>query len=231
MDSLPWILLLLPLASAAAIKLAFARAGNLSALLATFTAAALFAGSLLLLRAGEVHPAPLDWARAGGWSIEIAPKVDALAAGMLAVAAASGHFSDRVGVTLPATLGLLLVAAGTAGLAAGGADSAARAAAFLALTGVGAGLFTAPNNSAIMGAAPRERHGVAGAMLAAARTTGFAAGVAMAGLIYVASAGHAPAAAPAAVARAVARGLWATSAAALLGAVFSLVRGRAAARA
>ena len=68
-------------------------------------------------------------------------------------------------------------------------------------------------------------------MLAAARTTGFAAGVAMAGLIYVASAGHAPAAAPAAVARAVARGLWATSAAALLGAVFSLVRGRAAARA
>ena len=90
MDSLPWILLLLPLASAAAIKLAFARAGNLSALLATFTAAALFAGSLLLLRAGEVHPAPLDWARAGGWSIELAPKVDALAAGMLAVVTAVG---------------------------------------------------------------------------------------------------------------------------------------------
>ncbi len=76
----------------------------------------------------------------------------------------------------------------------------------LALTGVGAGLFTAPNNSAIMGAAPRDRHGVAGAMLAAARTTGFAAGVALAGLIYVAGAGHAPAAAPVAVARAVARG-------------------------
>ena len=83
MDSIPWILLLLPLASTAAIKLVFARAGNLSALLGTFTTAAMFGGSLLLLRAGDVHPAPLDWARAGGWSIEIVPEVDALAAGML----------------------------------------------------------------------------------------------------------------------------------------------------
>jgi len=143
----------------------------------------------------------------------------------LSVAAASGHLSDKVGVTLPATLGMLLVATGTTCLAGFGVDSAGRAAAFLALTGVGAGLFTAPNNSAIMGAAPRARHGVAGAMLAAARTTGFAAGVALAGLIYVDGAGHGLAPAPAAVARAVRDGLWATSAAALLGAFFSLLRG------
>ena len=197
-----------------------------------FTASILAAWLCYVCAASVAFLMPFRFLLGAGWEpAQAGLWMMAVPAGMLAVAAASGHFSDRVGVTLPATLGLLLVAAGTAGLAAGGADSAARAAAFLALTGVGAGLFTAPNNSAIMGAAPRERHGVAGAMLAAARTTGFAAGVAMAGLIYVASAGHAPAAAPADVARAVARGLWATSAAALLGAVFSLVRGRAAARA
>jgi hypothetical protein len=62
--------------------------------------------------------------------------------------------------------------------------------------GVGMGLFTAPNNSAIMSAAPGARRGVAGAILGAARTTGFASGTALIAAIYAmrlhALAGRAP---------------------------------------
>ena len=191
-----------------------------------FTASILAAWLCYVCAAAVAFLMPFRFLLGAGWEpARVGVWMMAVPAGMLSVAAASGHLSDKVGVTLPATLGMLLVATGTACLAGFGVDSAGRAAAFLALTGVGAGLFTAPNNSAIMGAAPRARHGVAGAMLAAARTTGFAAGVALAGLIYAAGTGHGLAPAPAAVARAVRDGLWATSAAALLGAFFSLLRG------
>ena len=149
----------------------------------------------------------------------------AVPVGMVPVAALSGYVSDKVGVTLPATLGMLLVATGNACLAGFGVESPALAAVFLALTGLGAGLFTAPNNSAIMGSAPAARHGVAGAMLAAARTTGFASGIAMAGLIYMTRAGHTSTPVAADVVAAVHNGLWVTAGAALLAALGSLLRG------
>lgn len=157
-------------------------------------------------------------ARVGVWMMTVP-------VGMVSVAALSGYVADKVGVTLPATLGMMLVATGNACLAGVGVDSPALAAVFLALTGLGAGLFTAPNNSAIMGAAPTARHGVAGAMLAAARTTGFASGIALAGLIYMSRAGHSATPEPAAVVAAVRNGLWVTAGAALLAAVGSLLRG------
>jgi hypothetical protein len=50
----------------------------------------------------------------------------------------------------------------------------------LAGVGLGVGLFTTPNNSAIMGAAPRDRQGVAAALVAAARDVGMMSGVATA---------------------------------------------------
>ncbi|HQF21501.1 MAG TPA: DHA2 family efflux MFS transporter permease subunit [Kiritimatiellia bacterium] len=157
-------------------------------------------------------------ARVGVWMM-------AVPVGMVPVAALSGYVSDKVGVTLPATLGMLLVATGNACLAGFGVESPALAAVFLALTGLGAGLFTAPNNSAIMGSAPAARHGVAGAMLAAARTTGFASGIAMAGLIYMTRAGHTSTPVAADVVAAVHNGLWVTAGAALLAALGSLLRG------
>jgi EmrB/QacA subfamily drug resistance transporter len=147
---------------------------------------------------------------------------------MMAVAAPSGHLSDKVGVTLPATTGMLLVATGIGLLGwIGLGDSAGHIAFNLALAGLGAGLFTAPNNSAIMGSAPQNRQGVAGAILAAARTLGFASGVALAALIYTTCLGpEAAAATPEAIACAVRMGLRATAVAALMGASFSLMRGR-----
>ncbi len=105
--------------------------------------------------------------------------------GMLALTAASGHWSDRAGPRTPTVLGMLLMALGallTRSLTP--ATPFGHILLLMLLIGLGAGLFTAPNNSAIMGAAPGTRQGVAGAILSAARTIGYACGVAMGGLIF-----------------------------------------------
>ena len=145
----------------------------------------------------------------------------AVPAAMLSVAALSGHLSDKVGVTLPATTGMLLMSVGISLLACCGVEQRRWLLAGLAVVGWGAGLFTAPNNSAIMGAAPRNRQGVAGAMLAAARTLGFSSGVALAGLIYT---HHLGAGDAGEIMHAVRAALRVTAVAALLGAGFSLLR-------
>ena len=146
---------------------------------------------------------------------------------MISVTGPSGIFSDKVGVRLPATLGMTLMALGMSLL--GGLQRTygpGHIAAGLAVVGVGVGMFTAPNNSAIMGSVPRNRQGVAGALLAAARTMGFASGVALAALVYTTCLGpQAAAAEPEAIARAVRTGLRLTAFAAFGGAFFSLLRG------
>lgn len=106
---------------------------------------------------------------------------------MAITAGPSGALSDRIGHRIPATIGmaitviaLLLFRTFQAG------DGAMQVIPFLVLLGIGGGLFTSPNNSAIMGSAPREKQGVAGAILAAARNIGFAVGMAAGGAIYAA---------------------------------------------
>jgi hypothetical protein len=54
----------------------------------------------------------------------------------------------------------------------------------LAVVGLGTGLFTSPNNSALMGAAPDHKRGVAAAILATARHVGMVTGIGLAGTIY-----------------------------------------------
>ena len=146
---------------------------------------------------------------------------------MMTVTGPSGVLSDKVGVRLPATLGMAVLAAGLFLL--GGLrveNSAGHIALCLAVVGVGTGLFTAPNNSAIMGSVPKNRQGVTGALLAAARTVGFATGVALAGLIYTTALGGAPArVAPEDIARAVRLGMRTMGVFALAGAACSVLRG------
>ncbi len=80
--------------------------------------------------------------------------------------------------------GLLLATAGLLGLAVfhglGGRITG------LALVGAGLGAFIPVNNAIVMSAAPRERAGVASGVLNTARSLAAAAGVAIAGLLYVA---------------------------------------------
>ena len=54
----------------------------------------------------------------------------------------------------------------------------------LSIVGLGTGAFISPNNSAIMGAAPRKRQGIAAGLLATARSTGMVLGVGLAGAIF-----------------------------------------------
>ena len=54
----------------------------------------------------------------------------------------------------------------------------------LGLVGLGSGLFSAPNNSVIMGAAPRAQQGVAAGLLAAARNVGMVTGIAVANSLF-----------------------------------------------
>ena len=56
----------------------------------------------------------------------------------------------------------------------------------LGVYGLGAGLFQSPNNSGVLGAAPRERLGVASGMLATMRQTGQIAGIVIASTVWVA---------------------------------------------
>src|SRR6266852_4695563 len=66
----------------------------------------------------------------------------------------SGTVSDRSGPRLPATLGMALLAAGLLLLSClGPASPLGYVALALAVVGLGTGLFTSPNNSALMGAA------------------------------------------------------------------------------
>lgn len=96
----------------------------------------------------------------------------------------AGNWSDRVGTRLPSTLGLLIMSAGLLVLAFQSASTSWVYLAFgLGLAGLGTGLFTSPNNSALLGAAPRDRQGIASALLATARNGGMVLGVGLAGAV------------------------------------------------
>jgi EmrB/QacA subfamily drug resistance transporter len=95
---------------------------------------------------------------------------------MMAIAApVSGWVADRFGPRLPSTAGMLLIAGGLVFVAAAPSSILA-----LGVVGVGAGLYVAPNNAIIMGAAPKDRQATAGAMAATARNVGMTCGVAIA---------------------------------------------------
>src|SRR5262249_19178602 len=126
-------------------------------------------------------------AEEAGKTMTVQPAVMAL------LTAASGWLSDRVGTRAPAVLGMAVLALGLAPVALLG-PAPARGDLFLALalTGLGAGLFTSPNNSSIMGAAPRERQGTAAGLLAEARNTGMLSGIAAAGALFAGFGGGRP---------------------------------------
>jgi len=111
---------------------------------------------------------------------------------MAIVAPFSGTMSDRIGSRLPATVGMLLLAAGMFALAILVArGSLTTIALSLALIGLGVGTFVSPNNSALMGAAPRNRQGIASGVLATARNVGMVLGVGIAGAVFTTVVAHA----------------------------------------
>ena len=104
---------------------------------------------------------------------------------MAIVAPISGSLSDRIGSRGPAVTGMVILAAGLAFLGSVvSRGSLSAIAAGLAVIGLGVGTFVSPNNNALMGAAPRNRQGIAAGVLATARNVGMVLGVGLAGAVF-----------------------------------------------
>lgn len=103
---------------------------------------------------------------------------------MAIVAPISGSLSDRIGSRLPATLGMVILAAGLVILSRMGPQTPLSLTIIgLAVAGLGTGIFVSPNNSALMGSAPRTRQGIASGVLATARNIGMVLGIGLSGAI------------------------------------------------
>jgi EmrB/QacA subfamily drug resistance transporter len=104
---------------------------------------------------------------------------------MAIVAPISGSFSDRIGTRIPTVFGMVVLSIGIFLMSSlGPTTSISQIGIVLAIVGLGTGTFISPNNSAIMGAAPQKRQGIAAGLLATARSTGMVLGVGLAGAIF-----------------------------------------------
>jgi EmrB/QacA subfamily drug resistance transporter len=138
----------------------------------------------------------------------------------------AGMLSDRIGVRMLSTVGMAILAAALYGLSRLGADATPlHVVGVLALAGLGTGIFTTPNNSALMGAAPRQRQGIAAGVLATARNGGMALGVGLAGAVMSTVAARAAAGGQAGLLPGIGAAFAAAAGVGVLGAVLSVVRG------
>ncbi len=110
---------------------------------------------------------------------------------MAIIAPISGTLSDRIGTRLPAVLGMAVLSGGLFALSRlTAASSTITIMLALAIVGLGTGAFISPNNSALMGSAPKNSQGVAAGILATARNFGMVLGVGIAGAIFSTVATH-----------------------------------------
>jgi EmrB/QacA subfamily drug resistance transporter len=97
----------------------------------------------------------------------------------------SGTLSDRLGTRPIATAGLAVAMVSYILMSRFDLDTGLLVyAASVSLLGLGMGIFQSPNNSAVMGAAPPERLGVASSLLGISRTLGQIIGIAVLGAFW-----------------------------------------------
>ena len=121
-----------------------------------------------------------DAARSGRW-LAIVPLV------ALLVAPLAGRWADRWGNARLVSLGIAITAAGFVVLSRlSVAPAPLLVLGGMALAGLGLGLFTVPNASAVMSAVPSERLGLAAGLQATMRNLGIAGGAAAAAAIVAA---------------------------------------------
>ncbi len=104
---------------------------------------------------------------------------------MAVIAPISGTLSDRIGTRIPTVFGMAVLSGGlflVSRLSATSSNQTIMLA--LAVIGLGTGAFISPNNSALMGSAPKSRQGIAAGILATSRNFGMVLGVGIAGAIF-----------------------------------------------
>jgi EmrB/QacA subfamily drug resistance transporter len=105
--------------------------------------------------------------------IEAGVKLIPLALGMLVASPLAGTYADRHGSRALAALGMLVSAAGLAGMTTLQVHTPYwQSALWLALVGVGSGMFNSPNTAAMMGAVPAYRRGIAAGARTLLQNTG-----------------------------------------------------------
>ncbi|MHB8333182.1 MAG: MFS transporter [Candidatus Dormibacteria bacterium] len=100
----------------------------------------------------------------------------------------AGSVADRIGPQPLTVGGMLLVAASMVAIAVHPVAGSLLLVE-LAVSGIGLGMFTPPNNAAIMGSAPKEHPGMASGILNMTRGVGTSLGVALVGVMYGLAAG------------------------------------------
>jgi EmrB/QacA subfamily drug resistance transporter len=101
--------------------------------------------------------------------LELAP----MAIGMVVASPLAGAYADRRGSRGLAALGMLVSAAGLAGMTMLQAHTAyIWSAAWLLLVGIGSGMFNSPNTAAMMGVVPMHRRGIAAGARVMLQNTG-----------------------------------------------------------
>ena len=101
------------------------------------------------------------------------------------VAPFSGSLADRIGTRWLAAVGLVIAGIGLVFISQLNAQSNIFDIIWrLVLTGAGQAIFQSPNNSALMGAAPRSQQGSAAGLLATGRVVGQSLSVALTGAIF-----------------------------------------------
>lgn len=104
----------------------------------------------------------------------------------------SGMLSDRIGSRKPTVAGMLVLTVGLLLLSRLSQTVPLwHVTLSLMVCGVGFGFFVTPNNSRLLGAAPRNRQGIASGVLAEARCVGMVLGVGISGAIYTTVLHHA----------------------------------------
>jgi EmrB/QacA subfamily drug resistance transporter len=100
-------------------------------------------------------------------------KLIPLALGMLIASPIAGVYADRHGSRALASLGMLVTAAGLAGMTTLDVHTAYwQSGLWLAVVGVGSGMFNSPNTAAMMGVVPAHRRGIAAGARTLLQNTG-----------------------------------------------------------
>lgn len=149
---------------------------------------------------------------------------------MAVVAPISGTLSDRFGARRLSAAGMTCLAIGLLLLSKLNQSSSIwQIALALGTAGLGIGMFISPNNSALMGSAPKNRQGIAAGILATARNVGMVLGIGFSGAIFTTMLSRQGTSSAANLVNATQTSFLVASGIAVLGTIISLVRSERAA--